>query len=115
MIIATSLVLGFSPFVRSLLSLALSVSWVWFVTTTRIYDLWFLFLSKTDSNALTRKRLTITRKWKEEAKKKHLERQEENQKKLEAKILKKEKEEGQKGKAQLARDFIRSRRPDDAV
>lgn len=88
-IIAASLTLGFSPLVRSLLSLALGVSWVWFVTTTRIYDLWFLFLSKQDSSALIRKRLKVTRKWKDEAREKCLERLEKKQRGHEAKMLKK--------------------------
>ncbi len=59
---------------------------MWFVTTTRIYDL--SFLSKQDSSALTRKRLEIMKKWKEEARNKYMEGQEEKKKRLQAKLLK---------------------------
>ena len=84
---------------------------MWFVTTTRLYDLWFL--SRQDSSALTRKRVLITRKWKEEARRKYLERQNERQKRLETKELKRAKK-GQKDTAQVAKALVR-RRPDNVV
>jgi hypothetical protein len=83
---------------------------MWFVTTTRLYDLWFL--SRQDSSALTRKRVLITRKWKEEARRKYLERQNERQKRLETKELKRAKK-GQKDTAQVAKALVR--RPDNNV
>jgi hypothetical protein len=113
-IIITSLILGFSPFVRSFLSLVLGVSWMWFVTTTRLYDLWFL--SRQDSGALTRKRIMISRRWKEEARRKYLERQDEKQQRLEAAELKKAKQKQKKTtQGEVAEAFVRSRRPDSNV
>ncbi|PMD59492.1 uncharacterized protein K444DRAFT_613449 [Hyaloscypha bicolor E] len=106
-VIATSIVLAFSSFVRSLLSLVFGVVWMWFVTTTRIYDLWYSF--RQDSGFLARKQLDITRKWKEVARERYFlrqarkrERQEEKLKKLEAKLLKKEKEYLQGGRGRQA-------------
>jgi hypothetical protein len=86
------------------------MSWIWFVTTTRLCDLWFL--SRQDSTALTRKRVLITRKWKEEARKKYLERQDERQKRYEAEELKRAKK-GQKDTAEVAKALVR--RPDNNV
>lgn len=88
-IIATSLILAFSSFVRSLLAFIFGVAWMWFVTTTGIYDLWYLL--KQDSGSLTRKQTEITRKWKEESRKKYLQRQRDKLKKHEKKNLEKEK------------------------
>jgi hypothetical protein len=90
--------------------MVLEVSWIWFVTTTRLYDLWFL--SRQDSSALTRKRVLITRKWKEEARRKYLERQDERQKRHEAEELKRIKK-GQKDTGQVAKALVR--RPDNNV
>jgi hypothetical protein len=74
------------------------------VTTTRLYDLWFL--SRQDSSALTRKRVLIMRTWKEEARRKYLERQDERQKRLEAEELKRAKK-GQEDTAQVAKALVR--------
>jgi hypothetical protein len=54
----------------------------------------------------------ITRKWKEEARRKYLERQDERQKRLEAEELKRAKK-GQKDTAQVAKALVR--RPDNNV
>jgi hypothetical protein len=87
---------------------------MWFVTTTRLYDLWFL--SRQDSSALTRKRIMISRRWKEEARRKYLERQDEKQQRLEAEELKKAKQkEKQTPKGEVAKAYVRSRRPDSNV
>jgi hypothetical protein len=68
-IIVTSLILGFSPFVRSFLSLALGLFWVWFITATHIYDAKFWL--KQESGTFTRRRVKVSRKLKEKAKRKY--------------------------------------------
>jgi hypothetical protein len=87
---------------------------MWFVTSTRLYDLWFL--SKQDSSALTRKRILISRRWKEKARRKYLERQDEKQQRLEAEELKKAKQNQKKTtQGEVAEAYVRSRRPDSNV
>lgn len=64
-VIVTSFVLAFSTFVRAILSFIFSVSWTYFVTSTRIYGLWIEF--KTNSQSLAEARKKCVRSMKEKA------------------------------------------------
>jgi hypothetical protein len=79
----TSFVLAFSTFVRATLAFIFSLGWTYFVTSTRIYDLWIDF--KIDSRSLAETRKKYVRLMKEKARRERQERHEkrENEKALE--------------------------------
>jgi hypothetical protein len=82
-VIVLSFVLAFSTFVRAFLAFIFELAWTYFVTSTRIYELWSDF--KTDSKSLTESRKKHVRQMKEKAIK-------EKQARKEAKDARKEEE-----------------------
>ncbi|KAH7369612.1 hypothetical protein BKA65DRAFT_385928 [Rhexocercosporidium sp. MPI-PUGE-AT-0058] len=84
-IILTSFILAFSPFTRSLLFLIFTLSWTWFVTSTRIYSLWIQF--KIDSQHLTKMRRDMARRWKENARAEKQKRRENKEKEKDTKRM----------------------------
>jgi hypothetical protein len=97
-VIVLSFVLAFSTFVRAFLAFIFSVSWTYFVTSTRIYELWTDF--RTDSHSLTKSRKEHVRLMKEKAFK-------EKQARREAKVTREE-EEMRKQEAEKAQPKIRT-------
>lgn len=89
-VIVTSLVLAFSTFVRSFLALVCTVSWTYFVTSTRIYGLWIEW--KVDSQSLTELQKKYVKQMKEKAKREKRERHEDRESRKEDEIRRREAE-----------------------
>lgn len=80
-VILPSFILAFSSFTRSVLALLIDLAWIYFVTGTRLYNLWVRF--KTDSHKITNYRKRKAREWKETARKEEQKRREDKDKERE--------------------------------